>query len=568
MKKTIFFILLFAGFLRLQAQELPVYNHYFIYPNLYNPAYLGLSEYSEVTLLHRQQWVGIDGAPVFSNLGLQMPLSNQMAVGLNLGNNERGLLTTTTANGSFAYTLPINDRTFLSFGVAFGAGRQSIDVAQINDLSDPAIAGALDKSFFLTGQAGLMLQLKKLNIGFSLPNLFENEVFSDSDFQNIGLDVLNSTVSSARYNFELSPYLDFEPSILFISNKTVDSQFKGAGTFYIKDLVWIGGIYGEESGATVFGGLNVNDFLKIGYSYDLNPPQVSGFSNGTHEFYLKFRFGKRKVSRATGSTEDIIAQNTPENTDLENLTEDPEEEVINDTEQVDEPEKKKTKKRRKKDRVKEDKSTEDNTTKTSEVASEADGPKIDNTESSNTKENAVKDDSAIKGNKQDEVKTKEEKPVTSDSKVLDNRNTDNDREKDERDRNKSEEIKLDMPITEDIAKGETDSSEKEADKERENSEIEKTHNVVTVSQGNGTSELGKGYYVVVGAFKSKENANNYQQQLANSNYPTKIGFNSETELNYVYVTSSEAIENVIDIKDNYRLKQEFQFEDTWILRIE
>lgn len=223
MKKVVFFLLLLSGFFRINAQDLPVYNHYFIYPNLYNPSYLGLAEYSEITLLHRQQWVGIDGAPVVSNLGLQMPISEKMAFGVNIGNNESGLLTTTLANGSFAYTLPIQKRTFLSFGVSLGAGRQSIDVTQITDLSDPAIAGSLDKSFFLTGQAGLTLQHKKLNIGFSLPNLFESQVFSDSDFQEIGLDALNTTVSSVRYNFELSPYLNFEPSVLFISNETVDS---------------------------------------------------------------------------------------------------------------------------------------------------------------------------------------------------------------------------------------------------------------------------------------------------------------------------------------------------------
>lgn len=548
MKKAVLFILLLSGYFNIYGQELPIYNHYFIYPNLYNPAYLSLSEYSEVTLLHRQQWVGIDGAPVVSNLGIQLPLSNKMSAGFNIANNESGLLTSTTAIGSFAYTLPVADRAFVSFGLGLGAGRQSIDVSQINDLSDPAVAGALDASFFLTGQAGVMLQYKRLNIGFSLPNLFENQVFSDEDFQEVGLDVLNTTTSSVRYNFELSPFLEFEPSVLFISSQNVDSQFKGAGTFYIKDIVWIGGIYGKETGATVFGGLNVNDFLKIGYSYDVNPPQVSGFSNGTHEFYLKFRFGKKKVNRSS-STEQIIAQNLP----AEELV-DQEEKLENEPDNTEN-----------KEEITTDQNKDTSAPKQKEKSATTRQAEDNNISSPFSIGTDVKQDNPDK-NKTNKAENESPKNNTSDK--TDKEEPSNRTENEKQNGTQKEEVDNDINEALPLFNKEEGEERTKRITEEETDKLEKEHRVVTVFKGDVNEELSEGYYVVVGAFKSEENAKNYKQQLTNANYSSQMGFNSETQLNYVYIAFSNFIEDIIGMKNEYRSKSEFQFEDTWILRIE
>ncbi|MTI20834.1 type IX secretion system membrane protein PorP/SprF, partial [Fulvivirga sp. RKSG066] len=143
------------------SQELPLYNHYFTYSYLYNPAAIANKEYTTVNLIYRQQWVGLDDAPEFIHAGLQTPLSENIALGLNFSNLEEGLFNSTTALLSTAYTVDFGFQKNLSFGLSVGSGRTSLDLDQIPDLSDPAINGALDENFYMEGQAGINLNLDR-----------------------------------------------------------------------------------------------------------------------------------------------------------------------------------------------------------------------------------------------------------------------------------------------------------------------------------------------------------------------------------------------------------------------
>jgi hypothetical protein len=51
------------------AQQLPLYSNYFFTPYMYNPALSGKSGDTELSIVHRRQWTGIQGSPETSAIG-------------------------------------------------------------------------------------------------------------------------------------------------------------------------------------------------------------------------------------------------------------------------------------------------------------------------------------------------------------------------------------------------------------------------------------------------------------------------------------------------------------------
>ena len=289
---------LFAAFaVSAQSSELPTYNHYYIEPYFYNPAYMASKEHVELNLIYRQQWTGVDGAPVFSQLSLIYPISKKLATGLNVYNNKRGLLTTTSAQASLSYAIELGNESFLSFGMSGGVGRTSINLDEISNTSDPALSTALDKSLFIEGQAGINFKFHNLNIGVSLPRLFKQDNISSAAFQKIAFGAFNTTISSISYKFDLIPAISIQPMLLYRKQVDKKSEFEGYTTLYYKDLLWIGGIYRPDFGASAYVGLKINKSIQLGYSYEFGVKEVAEITNNTQEFRLGIKLGKQRISR-------------------------------------------------------------------------------------------------------------------------------------------------------------------------------------------------------------------------------------------------------------------------------
>jgi len=92
--------------------------------------------------------------------------------------------------------------------------------------------------------------------------------------------------------------------------------------------------------------------------------------------------------------------------------------------------------------------------------------------------------------------------------------------------------------------------------------------VVVVKQGNHKDELALGHYIVVGAFLSPSNAQNYSDELKSKGFDNQFGFLTEKDFYYVtvYKTSGD-LEKAKKIRNDYRKKRDFLFPDTWLLSV-
>jgi cell division septation protein DedD len=80
--------------------------------------------------------------------------------------------------------------------------------------------------------------------------------------------------------------------------------------------------------------------------------------------------------------------------------------------------------------------------------------------------------------------------------------------------------------------------------------------------------LLQGHYVVVGAFRSIENAKSYASTLKKAGYPAEVAFHSEKGYYVVHMGNAATLEESHQLRDKYRQMSRYSFRDTWILTID
>ncbi len=311
-------IILWCGCTTLQAQNYPVYNSFYVNPFLYNPAE-ALTEYTQVYALHRQQWLNIEGAPSLSTLTFTTLMNESRAgIGGKISQYKRGLLSTTNVSLAYAYGIPTGQKNWLFLGLSGGAISNTIDVSQITDPNDPAIANYMANNFQPAASFGALYRSGSgLNVGFSLPQLFPSVFNSDASFSNTTVSPLDNVFVTIYYRKKVESRIvskksgglqrkvqtkeTIAPLELYFNykySKFGNSQFEFLGKLNLSQNFWLGGSYRLPYGFTGNLGITGERFL-FAYSYEPGFQPENGFSQGTHEAMLGFRLGSpKKFKRA------------------------------------------------------------------------------------------------------------------------------------------------------------------------------------------------------------------------------------------------------------------------------
>ncbi len=79
-------------------------------------------------------------------------------------------------------------------------------------------------------------------------------------------------------------------------------------------------------------------------------------------------------------------------------------------------------------------------------------------------------------------------------------------------------------------------------------------------------EMNKGYYIIAAVFKEKDKAQMYSDRLFKEGINSKVGFNSEKNYHYIYLTQSESEETAKNALNKY--SDNSRSKDFWILEVE
>ncbi len=275
----------------LNSQQLfPVYSQYMLNGLALNPAYAGSRDVFNITLGYRNQWVGFDGAPVSQTLSMHTPMRNEnVALGIFLNNEQIDIRNNTSLYINYAYRIPLT-KGRLALGLKAGGINRNADWTKIS-LSDPGdivFNEPATRDLLPNFGFGIYYYTDRLFLGASVPYFM-------SDSTRNGKAVIYHDFSN--YNFLLTGGAvigqgDFKvkPSFLVKYNQKNPVQVDANLSFILGDLIWIGASYRIEDALIGLVKVQINDRLRLGYTYDYSLGKLSNYHSGSHEIALIYDF--------------------------------------------------------------------------------------------------------------------------------------------------------------------------------------------------------------------------------------------------------------------------------------
>lgn len=284
--------LIFAGSLTTLAQQQPLYSQYMFNGVVINPAHMSLeNEYSNLTIMNRQQWVGIPGAPKTTTLTFTMPINtSRTSIGLLAVQDAAGVNTQTKIDLLLSQAITLGENTYLAVGASGGISILKEDDLSLNAAYDPLFSANVVST---TGDVGFGITFftSRFFVGASAPSFRQLTLKTNGGYNIQGT---SNYYLSSGYLFDVSPMLKFKPTVLI---KQVDAgpiQAEATANFLLNDIIWIGlGWRQDESiiGITQF---QLTNSIKLSYSYDyVTAQELQTIQQGSHEISLSFRFGSK-----------------------------------------------------------------------------------------------------------------------------------------------------------------------------------------------------------------------------------------------------------------------------------
>lgn len=321
MKKRILLSFAFvASLLAVNAQQLPLYTQIYHNEFLYNPSFTLMEDYSSVTAFYRKQWAQIGTAPVTRGVVFQTPLkSERIGLGLNIINDVNGIFNRTGGYMSYAYNVNLSADHHLLLGLSAGYMQTALG---LDDIDDPLVISqqsdlpnAFDATF------GVGYSWKNLRVGLAVPHLFDADFnpLVDSVKREIYVNKRHF-LGSASYNFEFGEKIELRPTVLVRHAPNAASPLiEGNLVFTYNKMVWVAGNYRHGTFVGVGLGAILSNRVNVGYSYDFTLGDFAAFGGSTHELTLGLKLAKAKDEDFVPGGTTVIPEKNPWDEDLAEL---------------------------------------------------------------------------------------------------------------------------------------------------------------------------------------------------------------------------------------------------------
>jgi type IX secretion system PorP/SprF family membrane protein len=276
----------------LNAQQDPLFTQYLNNMLVVNPAYAGSRDAMTLVAIHRDQWVGIDGAPTTQNLSWHAPLKNQnFGLGFSIINDEIGPTKQTGVYADFAGRIRLSNKGRIAFGIKGGFNHLQTQLTDlvISSPGDPNFQENLDVLLPNIG-VGVYYDRPQFYFGFSIPKILEN--------RDQGVELADSDrAGEARHLFlmmgslhSLNSQMKLRPSMMFRATRNAPTSAEITLNLIFMDRLGLGAFYRWEDAAGALVSIHLTPQLRFGYAYDYTLSELSGYSKGSHEVMVTYDF--------------------------------------------------------------------------------------------------------------------------------------------------------------------------------------------------------------------------------------------------------------------------------------
>lgn len=331
-QKCIGAALLFSAF-NIQAQQLPLLNHYIYNPYLYNPARTGQNNFGTASLHFKKQWTALPDSPFSGVVSLESPVKTKDLGNMGLGGmlyvDQLHITTNVGGMATYAYHIPFQkNKDFkhgLSAGLSLGFIHQRFNYpdATVENPDDNQLLPSESSGTSFDFSAGLDYQWKDLHIGVSMMQGL-----------NTGLRLVNGSQSdlryvntrqwlvSASYKHLFGPEdkkhrLYLQPIFMGRIIENVPFQAEANVIVGLDGMGWIGVGYRSSNNTTATASIDITLGVEVqrkfifAYTFGIGVDGNMNASMGTqHEMMLAYRFGENKrIKLLEDNMEEMKAKN-------------------------------------------------------------------------------------------------------------------------------------------------------------------------------------------------------------------------------------------------------------------
>lgn len=297
LKATVISLFLIMSLQNLLAQQDVQYTQYMYNTGTINPAYVGSQEALYATLMYRNQWAGLEGAPKVMNLTINSQLGRRTGGGLSFTSDNIGPSKESTLALDFSYTIPIGEYSQIAFGAKGGINLLNIDYSLLTmgDFGDPEFQQNIDNRLSPLVGLGAYFYNDSFYVGLSVPNILTTTYYDDVAQSNA--QRRPNFYFIAGYVFNISEELLFKPAFLTKAVESAPLAFDLSANFLYNQQFTLGVAYRLNVAFSALAGFQVNENIQIGYAYDYNTTDLGAYVSGSHEVFLRFSLGERRDAR-------------------------------------------------------------------------------------------------------------------------------------------------------------------------------------------------------------------------------------------------------------------------------
>ncbi len=291
--KTLVLMMSFCSIIASYGQQEPQFTQYMHNAISVNPAYAGSRDMLSAGLVHRTQWVGIDGAPTSQTLFIHSPIPyRNLGVGVSMVNDKIGATSRTWVNADFSYRIKLNQQSELSLGLKGGltssrALLSDLYVTETGDITQFDYKSGLRPNFGF----GVYYSSETTYLGFAVPKLLNNRYITSQDVERYHYFFI------AGHVFDLSQGVKLKGSILTKVVEGAPLSLDLSANFLFQEKWWVGCAYRVNESVSLLTAFQLSNQWLLGYSYDYSIAGFRSINGGSHELMLTYdlNVSKRRV---------------------------------------------------------------------------------------------------------------------------------------------------------------------------------------------------------------------------------------------------------------------------------
>ena len=290
-------------FAHANAQQEVMVSQYMFNGLFLNPAYAGSHGYVSSSLLHRAQWVQVEGAPRTSMMAVDGPLLNgKMGLGFALVHDEIGVSRDIDMSGSYAYHLKVGQRSRLSLGLRAGLSIYSARLSDLQywDSNDPLYQSNIQNKPLGKFGFGLYWYNATSYVGLSVPTIYaaDGSITTNAPAAPDHYFTQHYYLQAGKV-FPLGEYFNVKPSTVIKYQPDAPLQADINCNFLYKERVWFGAGYRTGDALVGMVEYQVTPQLRIGYAYDMSTSRLRSYTSGSHEIMIGFDLGRDLIKIKT-----------------------------------------------------------------------------------------------------------------------------------------------------------------------------------------------------------------------------------------------------------------------------